>query len=217
MGSAAVDISAQANPNTEKLSLHSTAPGCVSLSLGGVARNIAEACHRVMTSQSQDLASATLLISPIGNDAFGRLLVDETQKLGMRTDGMVQSNKRTAVCNMILDSKGSLIGGVADMGITEALDGDIRVVCLLCYLICIGMLKMQVLQVLRQATTHNPSIVGLDGNLSSKTINQVVKYCNENNLKGSARGFSSKPANNQLTTPFSFLVGAFSVPPIGYN
>lgn len=89
-------------------------------SLGGVARNIAEASHRVVT-RTQDSPMSVLLVAPIGGDPFGRLFIDETTKLGMRTDGLVMNDtQRTAVCNMVLGSDGSLIGGVADMGITEA-------------------------------------------------------------------------------------------------
>jgi pseudouridine-5'-phosphate glycosidase/pseudouridine kinase len=125
VGSAAVDITAQAQAGVENaLIMHSTAPGSVSLSLGGVARNIAEAAHRVLASNSPQLSS--LLVSAIGHDHFGRLLISETAGTGMRVDGLVKSDKRTAVCNMILDSNGGLIGGVADMGgpTTATLDGD---------------------------------------------------------------------------------------------
>jgi pseudouridine-5'-phosphate glycosidase/pseudouridine kinase len=115
VGSAAVDITAQAQAGVENtLIMQSTAPGRVSVSLGGVARNIAEAAHRVMISRSPELSS--LLVSAIGDEHFGRLLTNETTGIGMRTDGLVKSDKRTSVCNMILDSGGSLIGGIADMG-----------------------------------------------------------------------------------------------------
>lgn len=124
VGSAAIDITARARLETDDaLAKRSTAPGAVSMSLGGVARNIAEASHRVITSQSPYLSS--MLVSPIGNDSFGRLLVGETRQLGMRVDGFVQSDKGTAICNMILDGNGGLIGGVADMDITTDLTGDI--------------------------------------------------------------------------------------------
>lgn len=65
---------------------------------------------------------SALLISPIGEDPFGRLLVDEMKSIGMRTDGLTMSDSRTAVCNMILDESGTLIRGVADMGITADFD-----------------------------------------------------------------------------------------------
>ncbi|KAG5638658.1 hypothetical protein H0H81_011210 [Sphagnurus paluster] len=91
------------------------------MSLGGVARNVAEASHRVISCHASQLSS--LLVAPIGDDAFGRLLYEETAQLGMRVDGLVKTQKRTAVCNMVLDSHGGLVGGVADMDITAAMEG----------------------------------------------------------------------------------------------
>jgi pseudouridine-5'-phosphate glycosidase/pseudouridine kinase len=123
VGSAAIDITAQAETTVENaLIMHSTAPGSVSISAGGVARNIAEAANRVISANSPELSS--LLVSAVGNDQFGHLLVEEMRKVGMRTDGLVQSNKRTPTCSMVLDSHGSLIGGVADMEATIALNED---------------------------------------------------------------------------------------------
>lgn len=120
IGSAAVDITAQANVDVDvTLAKGSTAPGKVSLSMGGVARNIAEAAHRILTAQG--LSTSSLLLAPVGEDGFGKLLVDETEKLGMRTDGLLKSEGRTAVCDMVLDNTGNLTGGVADMEITQAL------------------------------------------------------------------------------------------------
>lgn len=124
IGSAAVDITAQAESTAnDALAAHSTAPGDIFVSLGGVARNIAEASHRALTAQSSDLSS--VLVSPIGEDLFGTLMVDATRKIGMRIDGFISSNKRTAICNMIMESNGNLISGIADMGITASLDGDL--------------------------------------------------------------------------------------------
>jgi pseudouridylate synthase / pseudouridine kinase len=65
-----------------------------------------------------------VLVSPIGNDLFGRLLVEETERLGMRSDGLqLIQPKRSAVCNMVLDGKGDLISGVADMDIIQEFEG----------------------------------------------------------------------------------------------
>jgi len=63
-----------------------------------------------------------MLLSPTGADAFGRLLRDETRRLGMRTDGLILTDQRSAVCNMLLDADGNLTCGVADMDITRTLD-----------------------------------------------------------------------------------------------
>lgn len=123
IGSAALDITAQADTNTNpSQAMHSTAPGTVSVSLGGVARNIAEASHRIMEARYPDLSS--LLVAPVGNDHFGDAFVQETSKLRMRTDGLVKTDKRSAVCNMVLNSGGALVGGVADMDITRTFSGN---------------------------------------------------------------------------------------------
>lgn len=123
IGSAAIDITAQASPSSHaNVAVHSTAPGHVKLTLGGVGRNIAEASHRVMAAKYPELSS--VLLAPIGKDAFGHFLVNELQAYEMRIDGLSRTDDRTAVCNMVLDSNGALVGGVADMGITEAFTGD---------------------------------------------------------------------------------------------
>jgi len=157
VGSAAVDITAQAQAGIENsLIMQSTAPGSVSVSLGGVARNIAEAAHRAMISSSPEFSS--LLVSAIGDDHFGRLLTNETTEIGMRIDGLVKTDKRTPVCNMILDSSGSLIGGIADMGgpTTATLDED---------------------TIFSYIDKHNPSLVALDANLSADIVRSVVLRC----------------------------------------
>lgn len=98
------------------------------MTLGGVGRNIAEAAHRILTASSSTLSRATVLVSPVGQDSFGRLLTEEIGRLGMRTDGIFKVDSgRSAVCNMILDGSGGLISGVADMGITERFDP--KIVC----------------------------------------------------------------------------------------
>lgn len=95
------------------------------MTLGGVARNIAEAAHRLLTAQPTSLPAATMLVSPVGDDAFGRVILEETKHIGMRTDGLVQvQGARSAVCNMLLNSTGNLTGGVADMDIIKNLNPE---------------------------------------------------------------------------------------------
>lgn len=122
-----MDITAR--PDVSSVSAaHSTSPGTVHMSPGGVARNVAEATHRVLLVLSTGAASQLnkpLLISPVGEDAFAAVLALETESRGMRTDGLLKrlsSVDRTAVCNMFLDSKGDLQTGVADMGIISKID-----------------------------------------------------------------------------------------------
>ncbi|KAF8807351.1 indigoidine synthase A-like protein [Phlegmacium glaucopus] len=161
IGSAAIDITAQ--PSYGDLAAHSTAPGHVKLTLGGVGRNIAEASHRVMAAKYPELSS--ILIAPIGRDPFGHLLVNELQAYEMRTDGLSRKDDRTAVCNMVLDTNGALVGGVADMGITETFTGD---------------------QIIPLLQNHTPEIVALDGNLHSDTVDTLVSYCNRLAIKAAS-------------------------------
>ena len=71
------------------------------------------------------MAHSTILLSPVGEDAFGQLLVSESEKIGLRTDGLIKvSNARTAVCNMVLDSAGDLTSGVADMDVIRTLEAS---------------------------------------------------------------------------------------------
>jgi pseudouridylate synthase / pseudouridine kinase len=68
---------------------------------------------------------AALLVSPIGEDSLGRFLFHKTQELGMRTDGLVSCGGGSAVCNMVLNPSGGLVGGVADMDIVESFTVDV--------------------------------------------------------------------------------------------
>ncbi|KAJ7038250.1 indigoidine synthase A-like protein [Mycena alexandri] len=155
VGSAALDITARAEDMVNAVGLHSTSSGTVALGLGGVARNIAEACHR--------MGEPALLVAPLGEDTWGRLLIDETEAIGMRTDGFIQRiTERTAVCNLFLDGGGSLVGGVADMDIAA---------------------KLPVELVLEQISRNNPELVAFDGNLSSSSIQTIVDYCARRNIQ----------------------------------
>lgn len=126
VGAAAVDISARADDSTANgavLGLQSTSPGVVSITSGGVARNIAEAAHRILTRHALHLSAATMVVSIVGDDSFGRILLDEMHHIGMRTDGLKRKPEaRSAVCNMVLDPAGNIIGGVADMDIIQLMD-----------------------------------------------------------------------------------------------
>ncbi|KAF8140305.1 indigoidine synthase A-like protein [Boletus edulis] len=152
VGCAAVDITSKAEALI-RLDQKSTYPGKVSVSLGGVARNIAEATHRIMSESTENDAS-TLLVAPIGDDEFGKLIRSMTKSLGMRTDGLVPiGGWQSAVCNLLLDSHGELQSGVSDMDLPHAWEAD------------------RILAILRD---HRPQLLALDGNLSSDTLTTIV-------------------------------------------
>jgi pseudouridine-5'-phosphate glycosidase/pseudouridine kinase len=127
VGSAAVDVVAQARTISDANSScgrHSTSPGTVTLHLGGVGRNMAEAAHRVSVSKFRSRPSETVLVSSVGDDSLGRLLMEDMRTIGMRTNGVITSGRKSAVCNMILDGSGNLVGGVADMDIVSSIEPE---------------------------------------------------------------------------------------------
>ncbi|KAI0735087.1 indigoidine synthase A-like protein [Earliella scabrosa] len=157
VGSAAVDITARADPVPGAANHnHTTAPGVVSLTSGGVGRNVAEAAHRILSSRSKELSDDVVLVSPIGDDAFGQLMISESSRIGLRTDGFIRlPAARTAVCNMVLDSAGDLTGGVADMDVIRTMD------------------SAKIIDVLDK---HNPTLMALDANMSHETLKSLIKY-----------------------------------------
>ncbi|KAG2120829.1 Indigoidine synthase A like protein-domain-containing protein [Suillus discolor] len=161
VGCAAVDITSQPLTDSD-LGHQSTFPGKVSMSLGGVGRNIAEAAHRVLSSHSDESSAATLLVSLVGDDSFGRLLNEETRMLGMRTDGLIPvRGGRSSVCSLLLERSGGLRAGVADMDLVRNMDGHVAREFIL---------------------AHKPKLLAVDGNLSPDTLKVVVSECLRNGV-----------------------------------
>ncbi|KAG2154790.1 Indigoidine synthase A like protein-domain-containing protein [Suillus clintonianus] len=161
VGCAAVDITSQPLTDSD-LGHHSTSPGKVSMSLGGVGRNIAEAAHRVLSSYGSEFSAETLLVSPVGDDSFGRLLSEETRMLGMRTDGLIPVHGgRSSVCSLLLETSGGLRAGVADMDLVRNMDGHIAREVIL---------------------ARKPKLLAVDGNLSPDALMIVVSECLRNGI-----------------------------------
>ncbi|KAH9044719.1 indigoidine synthase A-like protein [Lactarius pseudohatsudake] len=165
VGAAAVDVVAQARtiPDADSsCGRHSTSPGTVALHLGGVGRNIAEAAHRVSVSKFQSRPSETVLVSSVGDDSLGRLLMEEMRRIGMRTNGVITSGEKSAVCNMVLDGFGNLIGGVADMDIVHSIEPEM---------------------VISRVVEHDPALVAMDANVSPAVLKALVQHCNANDIQ----------------------------------
>lgn len=161
VGCAAIDITSQPLADSD-LGHQSTSPGKVSISLGGVGRNIAEAAHRVLSSYSNEFSAATLLVSLVGDDSFGRLLSEETRMLGMRTDGLIPVHGgRSSVCSLLLERSGGLRAGVADMDLVRNMDGHMAREFIL---------------------AHKPKLLAVDGNLSPDALKVVVSECLRNGV-----------------------------------
>ena len=126
VGASALDITARSSKSDALAFKHSTVPGTVTFTPGGVARNIAEAAHRLLSSDAPSSKSSTLLVSCVGSDDAAEVLKTEHSRIGLRSDGLVVDERNpTAVCNMFLDSSGGLINGVADMDILQRVDPEL--------------------------------------------------------------------------------------------
>ncbi|GAA6063003.1 hypothetical protein JCM10212_002644 [Sporobolomyces blumeae] len=155
IGSLAVDITMHPFSLSP---LQTTAPGTVSMTLGGVAGNVARAAHSLLKG------STTTLIAPVGSDLLGTVARTGLEEIGFRSDGLIERDEdgaRTATCGYLVDEKGELIGGVADMAIAREVEGD------------------KILDKLRET---RPKVVAFDGNVSPESIARVLLYCQEAGL-----------------------------------
>jgi pseudouridine kinase len=114
IGGANVDVKAK---TAARHIPHTSNPGNVQMKPGGVARNIA---HNLAK-----LGTATTLLSIIGQDAFGDMLLHETAKAGVKTQAIIRSTKATGSYVAMLDDTGEMISAVSDMGILELLSPEI--------------------------------------------------------------------------------------------
>lgn len=154
IGAAAIDITSQVDPGHGRnpLKTGSTSPGSVKFSLGGVALNIAR------TSQQLGV-NDVMLVSEIGAESFlTDYLLKKFQSIGLRSDGLRLSHtSSTGIVNMFLSPEGDLLGGLADLKLTDHLDP----------------------QIANLVRNHKPNVVCFDGNLPSSTISKILKICRE--------------------------------------
>ncbi|KAF8577889.1 hypothetical protein K439DRAFT_1363592 [Ramaria rubella] len=163
IGAAAIDVISQPT-QVSTSTAQSTSPGRVTFSPGGVARNIAEAAHRTLSTSDVPHPNDVLLISPVGNDLAASFILDDIGRKGMRTDGLLtlgSEKQRSAVCNMQLDAMGNLMTGIADMSIVEVIDAA---------------------QIIAMIEEHQPKVVAFDANLSSSTLTSLVRFCNQRQI-----------------------------------
>ena len=115
VGGANVDIQGK---STQPLHDGESNPGSVSVSAGGVARNVAE--HLVRQGLS------CRLISAIGADANGTFLRDHLRTVGLDPDDLqIIPGAATPTYLSLLDSNGELVVAVNDMQTLDALDAGL--------------------------------------------------------------------------------------------
>jgi pseudouridine-5'-phosphate glycosidase/pseudouridine kinase len=122
-GAAALDITSKSTDAATSWNSSTTFPGQVTMTLGGVARNIAEAAHRALGG-SLNPQFGVLLVAPVGQDSQAAVIRHKTVEMSMRADGLLSSEGSTAICSMLLDRSGELLGGVSDMNITESFNSN---------------------------------------------------------------------------------------------
>ncbi|UAB70848.1 winged helix-turn-helix transcriptional regulator [Vibrio sp. SCSIO 43132] len=89
-------------------------PGVVSCSPGGVGRNIAENIAR--------LGTEVRLISVVGNDTYGQLIIDKTRQAGVDVSPVMKlSDGTTSTYLSLLNEDGDMQVAVSDMSILDKL------------------------------------------------------------------------------------------------
>ncbi len=111
VGGAAWDIKAS---SVAAARLHTSNPGTVSRTPGGVGRNIAEVVAR--------LGGRVHLVAAVGADAAGRDLLARTSEAGVYVDQVATSAHPTGSYLAALDADGELVIGISDFAATDTLD-----------------------------------------------------------------------------------------------
>lgn len=89
-------------------------PGKVSISVGGVGRNIADNLAR--------LGGTCLLLSAIGSDSFGQLIRTQTKAAGVNMTSVLESGEYPTSCYLsVLDECGDLSVAINDMSAVSAI------------------------------------------------------------------------------------------------
>ena len=148
IGGANVDVKAK---TLASHILRTSNPGMVSIKAGGVARNIAHNLARLNVD--------TTLLSVIGNDAFGEMLMRETSKAGVNTNHIMRTNQATGSYIAVLNAQGELITAVSDMEL-------------------LSFLSKEYIADQKQLVKENKYIIG-DCNLSEETLDEIANQASE--------------------------------------
>ena len=146
VGGAAWDIKAR---SAGPARLHTSNPGTLSQTPGGVGRNIAEGIAR--------LGGRVHLLAAVGADAAGRDLLARTSEAGVYVDQVAVSAHATGSYLAVLDADGELVVGVSDLAATDALE--------------VGSLARS------QELLARAAVVVLDGNIPPEVAAWVLGVC----------------------------------------
>lgn len=152
IGAAGIDSKGRADV---PLTFRTSTPGRVRVSVGGVARNIADNLAR--------LGVDTVLLSAVGDDDSGRQVLGNAADVGIDTDYIiVASEHRTAAYLALLDERGDLVMSVDDMKI-------------------LSIITPQVIDEQR-GLIQDAEIIVLDSNLSEEAIDAIFRMATRYNI-----------------------------------
>ncbi|OBZ88768.1 hypothetical protein A0J61_03189 [Choanephora cucurbitarum] len=150
IGGIALDITATVGKTAATSILHTSTPGHVAQTLGGVGRNVAEAAWRTG-------AKNVKLISVVGDDLAGESVRKGMETIGMTTEHIhTLKNQPTAVYNALHSNDGQLIAAVADMNIFDSLEPS---------------------KVTSIIQSEKPDFICFDGNITSNLIESIATTC----------------------------------------
>jgi pseudouridine-5'-phosphate glycosidase/pseudouridine kinase len=151
IGASAVDVIAKVKENP--LKREGTNTGTLKMSFGGVARNIAECMVRINCQP--------LLISCVGGDRYGNMLLNHMNSLDMCKDGMqILPGERSAVYCAVLEHDGEVHCGVGDMNINDKLTAEW----------------------VQQFSLETSPFICIDGNISLELIEYACHFASQYNI-----------------------------------
>lgn len=111
VGGSNIDISAK---SYNSLKLYDSNPGISNISLGGVGRNIAENLSKLFIR--------TKLITVLGEDAYGKKIIEESQNSGIDiSESLILKDETTSNYISLLDENGDMKLAISSMDIYEKL------------------------------------------------------------------------------------------------
>lgn len=113
IGAANLDVSGRAACRAR---LRDSNPGHITLSAGGVTRNILDNYAR--------MGGDCFLLGCLGNDGFGKMITDQCRHAGVNCDHVMTADTATSTYISILDNDGEMVEAVSDMRIMSGLSVD---------------------------------------------------------------------------------------------
>jgi len=153
IGAASIDTKGRAS---QPVQTGTSIPGVIRVSVGGVARNVAENLVR--------LGESVVLLSAVGDDGSGRRILHQARECGIDASHViVDPAHRTAAYLAALDEDGHLLMSIDDMSITR-------------HVVTAGVIYRQ------RALFRDAQMVVLDANLSPPALETIFKLAHKYEL-----------------------------------